>query len=133
MKFIQRILVINGTSSHKQDGVTILRVVISLFENLPGQMEDALPFLVEILLAEMIQNFENSAPNNYRSMLLQAMSMALFNSSVTTMRKIEEKQQTFMVFGKWLAFMGKFKLEFEIRRIVFGLLSILKMPANEIP
>lgn len=38
------------------------------------------------------------------------------------MRKIEEKQQTFMVFGKWLSFMGKFKLEFEIRRIVFGLL-----------
>ena len=36
MKFIQRILVINSNSNHKQDGVVILRVLISLFENLPG-------------------------------------------------------------------------------------------------
>ena len=42
-KFIQRILVINQNSVHKQDGVTILRVAIALLENLPGQIDFALP------------------------------------------------------------------------------------------
>lgn len=37
------------------------------------------------------------------------------------------------VFANWLNFMKHFKLEFEIRRIVFGLLSILKTPGASIP
>ena len=35
-RFIQRILVINANGAHKQDGITILRVLIALFEVLPG-------------------------------------------------------------------------------------------------
>lgn len=70
VKFIQRILVINANGVHKQDGVTILRVLIALFENMPGQMESALPTLVGMLLAELKMAFEGDSPSNYRSMLL---------------------------------------------------------------
>ena len=66
-------------------------------------------------------------------MILQSISMALYNNSVVTLQIIEQEQQTVTVFGNWLQFMGNFKLEFEIRRIVFGLLSILKTPANDLP
>ena len=35
-KFVQRILVINQNSRPKLDGVSVLKVVVALFENLPG-------------------------------------------------------------------------------------------------
>lgn len=102
VKFIQRILVINANGVHKQDGVTILRVLIALFENMPGQMESALPTLVGMLLAELKMAFEGDSPSNYRSMLLQTLSMALYNNGTATLSIIENEQQTLPVFGNWL-------------------------------
>lgn len=85
MQFVQQVLVINSNGVHKQDGVTIMRVLISLFENLPGQIDSALPHLVGILLAELKISFENGAPKNYKSMLLQTISMALYNNSTAVL------------------------------------------------
>ena len=132
-KFVQRILVINSNSTHKQDGVTILRVLIAILENLPGQIDMALPSLVGMLLAELKMAFEGSTPSNYKSMLLQTMAMALYNNNVATLAIIENEHQTYAVFGNWLMFMEKFKLEFEIRRIIFGLLAILRVPGAQMP
>ena len=89
MKFIQRILVINSNSNHKQDGVVILRVLISLFENLPGQINEAMPTLVGMLLAEIKVNFENKCPQNYRAMLFQAFATAIYNNSALTLQITE--------------------------------------------
>lgn len=89
--------------------------------------------LVGMLLAEIKMAFEGKSPQNYKSMLLQTLAMALYNSSATTLAIIEQEQQTYAVFGNWLQFMDKFNLEFEIRRIVFGLLAILKVPTGQIP
>lgn len=133
IKFIQQVLVINSKGVHKQDGVTILRVVIAIFENMPGHIDSALPHVVGMLLAEHKIAFEHSSPKNYKSMIYQALSMALYNNSVATLQIIESEGQTFAVFSNWLHFMSKFKLEFEIRRIIFGLLSILKTPGSSIP
>jgi len=84
-------------------------------------------------LAENKVAFENTVPPNFRSMLLQTIAMAIYNSNVTSLRIIEENQQTFTVFSNWLQYMGRFKLEFELRRIIWGLLAILKTPAGDIP
>ena len=124
---------INSNSEHKQDGVTILRVVISLLECLPGQLNDAMPSLVGMLLAELKNAFENSVPSNYISMLFQCVSLAIYNSNALTLSIIESEGQTIAVFSNWLQFMSKFKKEFEIRRIVFGLLALLKIPAANLP
>ena len=113
--------------------MTILRVVIALLENLPGKIDFALPKLVGMLLAENKVAFETETPPNFRSMVLQTISMALFNSNLTTLTIIEQEQQTFTVFSNWLSNMGNFKLEFEIRRVLWGLLSILKAPPGNIP
>ena len=69
VKFVQRILVINSNGLHKQDGVTATRVLITIFENLSGQIDGALNMLVGMLLAELKVAFEGSAPSNYKSML----------------------------------------------------------------
>jgi len=66
-------------------------------------------------------------------MLLQTIAMALFNSNATTLAIIENEQQTFFLFSNWLQFMPSFKLEFEIRRILFGILAILKVPGAQMP
>ena len=65
VKFIQRILVINSSSAQKMDGITILRVLITIFESMPGQIEAALPTLVGMLLAEIKMAFENKTNQNY--------------------------------------------------------------------
>lgn len=115
--------------------MTILRVVIAIFENLPGQIDLALPHIVGMLLAELKMAFDSevSCPKNYKSMLLQSIAMAIFNSNSATLRVIETEKQTFAVFANWLGFMKQFKLEFEIRRIVFGLCAILRTPIGNMP
>jgi len=52
-KFLQRIFVINQTSNSKIDGITAMKVVISIFECLPGQIDAALPEFLGMLLAEL--------------------------------------------------------------------------------
>lgn len=68
-KFIQRVLVVNSNSVHKQDGVAIMRALIAIFENMPGQINNAMPHLVGMLLAEISVAFQNPTPSNYKSML----------------------------------------------------------------
>ena len=110
-----------------------LRVVIAILENLPGQVDHGLPMLVGMLLGELKMAFEGQTPNNYKSMLLQSLSMALFNNNSATLRIIGAEKQTFALFSNWLGFMKNFRLEFEIRRIIFGLLAMLKTPGGDIP
>ena len=59
--------------------------------------------------------------------------MAIYNNNVMTIGIIENEQQTYAVFKTWLEFMSKFKLEFEVRRIVFGLLALLRVPPANLP
>lgn len=49
------------------------------------------------------------------------------------MQTIEQNNQTLPVFVNWFNYMSQFKLEFEIRRIVFGLCSILRTPSGSLP
>ena len=52
-KFVQRILVINAQGVGKQDGLSAMRVLLSLLETFPGQMDFALGGVVGIMLAEI--------------------------------------------------------------------------------
>ena len=86
---IQRVLVTNSNSDHKQDGIIILRCLIAIFEALTGMIEQALPSLVGILLAELKMAFETESTKNYKSMLLQTLAMAIYNSPATVLGIIE--------------------------------------------
>ena len=131
---VQRVLVTNSNSDHKQDGIVILRCLIVIFETLTGTIEQALPTLVGILLAELKMAFESESPKNYKSMLLQTLAIAIYNSPATVMGIIEQNGQLEAVFQNLIKFMdrGGFQLEFEIKRIIFGLVSLLKFSAQPV-
>ncbi len=92
VKFVRRMMVVNSNSQHKQDGITTLRVLVSIFENLCGQIDAALPMLVGMLLAEIKMAFDGKSPQNYKSMLFQTLAMALYNNCGATLAIIEQEQ-----------------------------------------
>jgi hypothetical protein len=63
--------VINQSSNSKIDGITALKVVICIFECLPGQIDGALPEFMGMLLAELSVLLSKKKPVEiYKSMLL---------------------------------------------------------------
>jgi len=46
---------------------------------------------------------------------------------------LEDNNWTILFFQQWLQGMSLFKKEFELRRIIFGLASILKINAQALP
>jgi len=102
-------------------------MIICMLENLdmtaylaPGEYN-----LIGKLLGELY-NSTKKTPKEYKSYLFQAIAMALFNNTKATLDIIESQGQTIFVFGKWFEFMGNFKKESELRRIIFGLVSVVK-------
>lgn len=71
-KFVQRVLVINSNSNAKLDGVSVLKVIVTIFENLPGQLDfQAMNLWVGMLLAELKHLLSMKKPVEcYKSMLL---------------------------------------------------------------
>lgn len=59
--------------------------------------------------------------------------MALWYNPLLTMSYLEEVQATEGVFKLWIDKLSTFKHEFELRRILFGLSSILKIPIENLP
>lgn len=64
-------------------------------------------------------------------MALQAIAMCFTYNSTLTFQVLESQQQTLPVFQAWFTQMNSFKNDFELRRNIFGLGSILK--ASPIP
>jgi len=116
------------------DGVTVLKTVVTLFENLPGQIDAAMPEFVGVLLAELQVLLSKKKPVEiYQSMVLQSLALAFFNNAPLTFQIMEKHQMTVPVFQSWLGFMEKFRLEFELRRVIFGMISILRCGPNDMP
>lgn len=66
-------------------------------------------------------------------MLLQTIAMCFHYNSPLTFQIMEQGQYTANIFVVWLQNMPYFKHDFEFRRIIFGLTSILKTPVVNIP
>lgn len=59
--------------------------------------------------------------------------MALWYNPLLTMGYLEEINGTEAVFKLWIDKLSTFKHEFELRRILFGLSSVLKIPIENLP
>lgn len=62
----------------------------------------------------------------YMSSIFQAFAMCFFNNAALTMQLIQNQNQTTKVFGDWFAFMRQFTMEIELKRVILGLVCILK-------
>ncbi len=102
-------------------------MVIALFENLPGQLEQALPNLVGMLLAELSVLIKKKKPNQaYLLMLLQTIAVGFYNSCGSVFAVLESNGMTQTVMQQWLLHMKHFKKEAELRRVLFGLAAVAR-------
>jgi len=78
-------MVQNHTSKNKLDGICALKLIICIFENLPGRVDFAMNNLVGMLLAELHTEVNKSKPvSSFLSMLLQTIAVAFFNNADLT-------------------------------------------------
>jgi len=86
MHAVQRVLVINSGGMSKQDGTSAMRIFLSILETFPGS---DVTKIVNMLLAEIHKAFGESTPKNYKSMLIQTLSMCFWNNSQVTLAVVE--------------------------------------------
>ena len=84
---------------------------------------------VGVLCAELQVLSQKKKPDQgLMSMLLQCMALAFYNNAALTFHLLEKNNMTIPVFQTWLGFMPKFTKEWELRRVIFGMQSILRCP-----
>lgn len=86
-----------------------------------------------MLLAELHNAQKQQAPQNYTLMVIQALCSCLFNNCPLTLHTIEQEGQTIPFFTALMQLLPKFKKEFEIRRVLFGLVAIIRTPIEHLP
>lgn len=126
--FIRRVLEINRNGKDMCDGVSVLNLVIAVFENLLGQIDAEVPALLEILISELQfleTNKERISYKKYKGMVLQAFAMSFNYNAALTFQILEAQGHTLSVFQSWFVFMNDFKKDFEIRRVILGLSAIV--------
>ena len=52
-KWAERALNINRQSTHKLDGIVVLKVLIAMLENLKGKIDEALPYIIKLCVGEL--------------------------------------------------------------------------------
>lgn len=61
------------------------------------------------------------------------MSMCFVYNAQMTFQLLESQGSTHTVFALWFKNMNEFKKDFELRRLIFGLTSILRLPTSSMP
>jgi hypothetical protein len=106
-----------------------MNLLIAILENMQGRVDHALPGIIGVVTNEL--NWVNSKEKgykNYRLMVLQALAMCFTYNSILTFQTLESSGITLPVFAAWLKGMNQFKSDFELRRNIFGLSSIIACP-----
>lgn len=128
-KFVERGLKINESSEHQLDGVVLMKVLIALLENLPARIDEALPYLLRLCLAQLHQKLAK----NFKSMVVQTLAMCFWYNSALTFALLEGLQALPLVFVSLSQVLPQLKHDFELRRLVFGLTAIVATPAGAVP
>ena len=65
--------------------------------------------------------------------MIQALCACMFNNCALTLHTIEQEGQTIPFFTALMGVLPKIKREFEIRRVLFGLVGIIRTPIEHLP
>jgi len=128
-KFLERCLELNRNSETKQDALVIMKLFIAIVETLRGRIDDFIAFVVQTCMQELQQR----NPKNAVLMILQTVSMCFWYNSQLTFHVLEQSQMTVPFFASLMKKMSSFKRDFELRRIIFGLASIVGTPPHTLP
>ncbi len=84
-RFVERGLKINESSEHQLDGVVLMKVLIAMLENLPGRIDQAVPYILKIILEQLNQKLAK----NFKSMVVQTLSMCFWYNSALTFQSLQ--------------------------------------------
>ena len=89
--FFKRCLEVNRNSSNYLDGIGIMNLIIAILENMQGMIDNALPELLNFITSE-ITNLAGMSkpPENFKSICLQALSMAFAYNSTLTFQYLDQ-------------------------------------------
>jgi len=101
--FIQRTLEQNKANSAQLDGVTAMRIIIAVFENLKGRIDEAVPIIMDMLKEQLEGQLSKGkkAMVNYTSMILQTYASCFHYNSVLTFQILEKQGFTSALFAEW--------------------------------
>ena len=117
-------------------------ILLVILENYPGKLDGTLPQLINIIFTELKGSFSSNSKSpvldfdldlDYYGMLWQCMAMCFFNNSRVTLQTLEQGNQFLHLINNWVSFAPKIRLEYELRRNIFGFCSILRTPSDSIP
>ena len=104
-------------------------LIVSLLENLYGKIDGYIGHIIELLVGEL----QNTSETTSQLLLIQAISMWFTYNPALTFSIIEEKQWTQSIFEIWFDALPKARWDFEIKRMILGLTSIISCTDYQIP
>lgn len=109
-----------------------MKIIIALIENLSQRLDDALPYLLNMAIQEML-NLKPKVAKNFQGMCLQVICMSLWYNSGLTFNLLEQQGWTFPVFHRLLILIPSLRHEFELRRVLFGLTALVNTDPTVLP
>ncbi len=101
------------------------QIFISMLECLRGQIDGHIPRLLELIVRQLERNHKES-DRRVRSMLLQVIAMLLYYSTPLVLSLLGQQEGlTEKIFDQLHKHLIGFKLDFEMRRALFGLTAVL--------
>lgn len=119
-------------STEKDYAMIAMKLLISILENEYGKVDSYLSHFVDICTKEL-QNLNQKYYKHYQSTILQAICMCFWYNASLTFTILEQKGQTNLVFMRLLTVIDKMSHNFEVRRVIFGLTSIVGGDHNSLP
>jgi len=63
-----------------------MKILIAMIENLKGKIDEAIPLIIEICMDELMQP---KVPKNFKSMIIQTLSMCFWYNNIATFQILE--------------------------------------------
>ena len=131
-KYYQTIIYL---SQRKEDEVFSwygIKLIISVFEMLPSPIAQV-DQLVPSMLSFVIEEIKKASKQNYIQFLYQLIAVIFSYNPIIAMKSILSVNSIDIVFNKWVDAIDHMRFDFEYKRSILGLLSILKINLSEIP
>ena len=128
-RLISRILFISKKKHAEMDTIFGVKLLITLLEAFKGLIPNFLPDIIKLLIEEL----NLAKTDNLRSVAMQGLCMALWHDAMFTLTHFEANGWTQPVFKSLFNMIDNFSFDFEFRRFLFGVTSILAIPNENLP
>ena len=130
VKMIVKVVEISKTSYSDSDAMLAIRIINSLFEHLPGKIDNYLPHLLKIAVQEMDRE---DMTNHYILILSKCFFYSFYYNAGLTFQTLSELNALQSVMELWFGKPEMYKTTEDVNVVIFGTISIFKVNSNDIP